>query len=45
MEVDRAACKAQEDAVAGVGVCDVDSWVLLQLLHILQVAVDVGASL
>ena len=41
MEVDRAACKAKEDAVAGIGVGDVDRRVLQQLLHILQVAVDV----
>lgn len=41
MEVHRAACKTKKDAVAGVGVGDVDCRVLQQLLHILQVAIDV----
>ena len=41
MKVDRTARKAKEDAVAGVGVCDVDCRVLQQLLHILQVATDI----
>ena len=41
MEVHRAARKTKEDAVAGVGVGDVDCRVLQQLLHILQVATDV----
>lgn len=41
MEVHRAAREAKEDAVAGVGVGDVDCRVLQQLLHILQVAIDV----
>lgn len=45
MEVDRAARKAKEDAVAGVRVGDVDCRVLQQLLHILQVSVDVRARL
>lgn len=41
MKVDRTARKAKEDAVAGVGVSDVDCRVLQQLLHILQVTTDV----
>ena len=41
MEVHRAAGKAEEDAVAGVRIGDVDCRVLQQLLHILQVATDI----
>lgn len=41
MEIHRAARKTEEDAVAGVGVGDVDCRVLQQLLHILQVATDI----
>ena len=45
MEVDWTPRKPKEDAVAGVGVGDVDSRVLQQLLHILQVAADIAAGL
>ena len=41
MKVHRTACKAKEDAVAGIGVGDVDCRVLQQLLHILQIATDI----
>lgn len=45
MEVDRAASKAQEDAVAGIGIGDIDSRVLQQLLHVVQVTLHIGACL
>lgn len=45
MEVDGGAQEGQEEGVAGVGVGDGEGWVGHQLLHILQVALQIGAGL